>query len=203
MEDRYPEFKDENGNSYPSVTDIIRGAGIMSGVEYATEEDRERGRMVHKMLALMNEGTLDEDVLDPDLQGYRSAYRQFLADTGFKPLSWEVRGLNKSLRFCGTYDVVGLWNGRTCVIDFKSGVGRSLPKWVGYQLAGYDLLLPDPHSRRARFALKLCPDGRYQTAPCLDQDDYTLFMAMLSLEHLRRKLKIGGNAHGDHDDKIA
>lgn len=118
----------------PSVTQILREMGMVDD-RYFSKESAHRGIAVHKATELYDLGTLDEDSLDPRLQGYLGAWISFRKETGFFPTCVEGRGFSK-FGYAGTFDRIGVTDeGETVLLDIKSSF--FVPDWIGLQLGGY------------------------------------------------------------------
>ena len=118
----------------PSVTQILRDMGMVDD-RYFTPEHAARGIAVHKATELYDKGTLDEESLDPRLEGYLGAWIAFRKETGFFPTHIEYRGFSK-FGYAGTLDRIGVTDaGATVLLDIKSSM--FVPDWIGLQLGGY------------------------------------------------------------------
>lgn len=175
-----------DGKIRPGISELIRGSGILKGVVYGSEEALWRGKVIHKALEYLNKGTLDWDTVDESVIPYLRAYQKFLADTGFKPKSWEISLFNPTLKYCGTYDVEGECNGEKWLIDTKTGLtSLALGSWVGIQTAAQCLLLQDP-TQYKRFGLKITSESKYNLVPYTDLNDYNAFIAIIALRNWRK-----------------
>jgi hypothetical protein len=163
------EYRDEAGNLVPSVTQIIRAAGL-SDSRWYNEHARMRGTAVHTAIQYLNEGTLDESSVIPEVDAYLRGYRRFLQQTGFVVQAYEQRVFNPIYRYAGTMDLLGTLNGKSTVIDIKTG---SVPVWAGLQLAAYGACIPP--GVHQRFALNLTEDSLYKLVPFADRNDFNVF----------------------------
>ncbi len=155
----------------PSVTQVLAFAGIIdfSFVEEAIRVyAMKRGKSVHWLLQLNDEGLLNYHVVPRALLGYRRAYRTWLKRSGFM-----ITGIEKQFvsphGYAGIIDRVGVFPGtqlyRTptlAIVDFKTG---AVCDWVRYQLAAY-ALAEQPNvalaRRIRRIGLSLFADGTYK-----------------------------------------
>ena len=116
----------------PSVTQIIANAGLCD-YSFIEEEKRKyylkRGRSVHWMLQLEDEGSLDYRRVPKALRGYRKAYCVWKTRSGFFPQLIEHKFVS-ALGFAGIMDRFGtlpMSGMRThTVLDFKTG---EVPDW--------------------------------------------------------------------------
>jgi hypothetical protein len=177
------------GNTVPSVTQILARSGACD-FSFLEEEARnyylKRGRSVHWMLQLEDEGALNYRKVPKFLRGYRKAYLTWKERSGFEPKLIEHKFVSRR-GFAGIIDRVGSFppnpqfGSRTrCVIDFKTGATQS---WVGLQLAAYTLAI-EPNAALARrvrrVGLSLSADATYKVTEFVDFDsDIAKFMEAL------------------------
>lgn len=176
-----------DGMEVPSVTTVCRF------LSYDQKSDRpwlaklaaDRGTRVHAACALLDYGEEPEDT--PDIAGYLTAYRRFLAD--YRP-DWELiehpMG-SADLGLAGTLDRYGtLYDGRTCILDIKTGQlhGAALRA----QLTGYQRLLERERDVGLdhRYALQLCKDGTYVLRE-VPRDEELLNACLFIQQAVRRK----------------
>ncbi len=200
-------FKEEGhvysvgGITYPSVTQVLSGCGIVdySVLDNLPDETRdfylERGRRVHLATELYDLDELDVTSVDAADMGYLQTWECFRREWKFIPFPGgiEVRRYHPTLGYAGTIDRLGTME-RTyewkmdplnVVLDIKTGV--SLPWWIDLQLTGYAGLLDEPRLWR-RVAVLLRKDGTYlvawQTTPYDEQ--MRVFQYALAIERLKR-----------------
>jgi hypothetical protein len=184
------EFDSDNhqfkidGRPIPSVTQIIKGAGLIDD-RWFDDYYSERGSAVHLTCQLFDEGDLDEANLDPVLSGYLSGWKKFRSDTGFTPDEIEKQVYNLELQYAGMLDRFGVLAGVPTIIDIKSG---AVPWWVGIQLAGYAGTFPAGKKLR-RMAVKISQDGTYKVVEFIDRNEWKFFKNCLEIEHLKRRMK--------------
>ena len=174
------------GRVLPSVTQVIQAAGLVDGEEWFTEESRIRGRYVHKAVLYDETVGLDESSIDPALRGYIDAYRKFKRDVTLGPCDLiETPLADPVLGFAGTPDQVRTVDGRTALLDLKSGF-RSAAHSL--QTAAYVHLIGLHNGAWAalpRFVVYLAADGRYQIEENRDRRDWKVFTAALTLMQYR------------------
>ncbi len=162
-----------NGEVWPSVTQVLADMGFIDK-KWFTDASRERGTLVHRIIHWHLSGELDEESIDPALQGYFNAFKKFQSDTSFEVWDVEKPLKNDTYRFCGTPDYTGRLNGFSAVIDAKSGM---ISPVTGLQLSGYQTLINSPYKR---FALQLKPNGKYKLTEYKDPNDRHIFKAALA-----------------------
>jgi hypothetical protein len=176
------------GRPVPSVTQVLHSAALSA--DYAAVEpevlERKRiiGEYVHKATQYLDEGTLDLESVDPQVQPYLAAYEKFIKDSDFRPRLIEHRlvGNINGMLCGGTVDREGMMAGKRWIIDLKC-IERLYPSF-GLQTAGYELLLPKPITppfRYIRAVLQLKPNGSYKLTTYADPADFDVFRAALAV----------------------
>ena len=188
-----------NGKELPSVTQVLREAGLIDEQWY-NDFSRDRGSVVHLATEFLDDDQLDEDSVDERIKPYLDAYRQFKIDSGFEPLPIvdQVTGcevISEAHRFqpkygyAGTIDRIGmLKSGRKAVIDIKTGAAHATHR---LQLAAYQALLDKP-GEYARLVVGLKKDGKYSVTEFKLTDypvDFGVFAACLQVINFRRTYK--------------
>ena len=174
------------GRPVPSVTQVLHSAGLSAEYSMVSAEvlDRKRiiGEYVHKATQYLDEGCLDVETVDPEIQGYLAAYESFLRESGFRPHLVEHRlvGRINGMLCGGTIDRTGSLAGKLWIIDLKC-IERLYPAF-SLQTAGYELLLPKPvvpPFKYDRGVLQLRRDGSYKLTAYSDPADLNVFRAAL------------------------
>jgi hypothetical protein len=172
----------------PSVTQVLHAAGLSADYSFVATEVLERkrivGEYVHKATQYLDEGSLDLESVDPQIQPYLAAYRRFINDSGFRPRLIEHRmvGSINGMLCGGTVDREGTMAGKLWIIDMKC-IERLYPSFA-LQTAGYELLLPKPVTppfRYTRAVLQLRSNGSYKLTSYEDRGDFDVFRAALGL----------------------
>lgn len=160
-----------NGVQIPSVTWILAESGLCD-FSFVDEEVRaramQRGRNVHWMTRLEDEGCLEYRKVPKKLRPFRTGYLAWKHGSGFVPDQIEQPFISE-LGFAGTPDRVGKFpatemfpKGSRGVVDLKTG---GVYDWTRYQLLLYALGVTK-HIWQAkmlrRIALALRDDGLYQ-----------------------------------------
>ena len=94
------------GQHWPSITQILKAEGFVD-TTWFDEWSRDKGSMVHLAIHYDVTGELDEESLDDEIRPYLSAFRRFMAESGFKVEKSEEPGVNTTHRYAGTPDLVG------------------------------------------------------------------------------------------------
>jgi hypothetical protein len=187
----------QGGRQFRSVTQLLEKYGMAEDfsrvparvLAYAVA----RGNAVHEAGRLLALGQLDDVSVDPRIEAYVSALRDFLRETKLEVIDTETPRISP-LGFGFTVDLVAWVSGRRAVLDYKTG--STLPKSSGPQLGAYKIgwtsVYPD-QPIEDRYAVHLRADGTYRLKQFEDPDDETAFMdcldADLKLDRWRRKYK--------------
>lgn len=158
----------QGGIVKPSVTFVLASAGIcdFSFVEQGIlERTKIRGKSVHWLLELEDQGALNYRRVPRPLRGYRKAYIDWKKRSQFFPVLIEKKfvshyGYAGIVDRAGTFPVTPMFiGGSTAILDFKTG---GIADWVRYQLAAYAVGI-EPNFSVARtirrVALALNADG--------------------------------------------
>lgn len=165
------------GAVVPHVTGILKDLTDYRHVDpEALERARQEGVAIHKMVELDVHDQLDIDSLPEWLHPRYSAWRKFLADTGFVCEWSERRVYHPVYRYAGTLDLKGPMRQRRALIDLKRSFygGRV----IGLQLAAYANAADCPDA--SRYALQLRDNGEYRLEPFEDKNDFNVFLACLT-----------------------
>lgn len=185
VEHRY--YKDGVIIDAPSITQICGIFGkSYDGVDpwYAA-----RGTAVHAGCALMNEGNLDWDSVDPEIEPYLRSYEKFLLTSTCKPISWEIPLYSETHGYCGTYDL--LCESKTeqmMLLDIKTA--KSVDPITEIQLMGQEILCVENgiETISNRGYLQLMSDGTEAKKKFYERNT-TLFLAALELYKWKTKKK--------------
>lgn len=150
-------FYDRDKTRIPSVTQVLKSQGIVTGMRFCKPADRERGHRVHELTALMDQGVAKmEDVHDKNLWGYLWAWHQFKEEMGWQGILQEQIVYSPEHNYAGIFDRIGVMHGELYIIDIKTGAHQ---RWHGLQLAAYAIAAGVPQYKRA--IIKLSKDGNY------------------------------------------
>ena len=172
-----------DGKPVPGVSRILEAAGLKD-MRHADPAAMQRGTYVHEAVSLDYEGDLDEATLHPSLAGYVEGFRRWKIEMGVEVIANEHRVFQPHLLYCGTADWIVRMQGRTWVIDLKSGAPAP---WHCAQLAAYALAYqieaggPTP----ARAGLYLAEEGQYRFHPYKERSDFDLWKAAVVIGRWR------------------
>src|ERR1700688_3530189 len=123
-----------------SVTEILRETRIYSDFKFLDRKYRQRGKAVHDAARLVDLDDYDEAGTHEEIRPYVRRFMQFVKDTGFKGIAWEVGMVNSALGVGGTLDTLATMRNVEGVglFDLKSG---QVPARVGVQTCAYEDLL--------------------------------------------------------------
>lgn len=165
-----------SGERLKSVTQIIVQDGLVDPT-FFTEAGRIRGTAVHHAVFLDVDGDLQEEALHPMIAGYFKGWTKFKRDTRFSPVRelCEEPQYHPVHRYAGKPDIVGILNGRHCLIDIKSGDA----KVAKIQTAAYQQFPMIKALNTTRFDLRLYADGKYRLNLHNDTNDWFIFYQAL------------------------
>jgi len=163
------EYTEDDGTPIPSVTQIIKAAGIIDDRWY-TQEAREKGSAVHELCERYAAGVRVDNRGNP-LASYEyiNSFAAWMSDYHVFTLSTECRVYHNidGKAYAGTYDILADIGGKTVLIDIKTGAKA---KWHAVQLAAYAMARPviggvvqaDPVNPDALAVLYLQAGGKYR-----------------------------------------
>jgi len=135
------EYTEDDGTPIPSVTQIIKAAGIIDDRWY-TADARDKGSAVHELCERYAAG-LRVDSRGNPLHAYEyvNAFAAWMRERGVFALSTECRVYHKinGKAYAGTYDLLADIDGKTVLVDIKTGAKA---KWHAVQLAAYAMAHP-------------------------------------------------------------
>lgn len=169
----------QDGNIYPSVTQILKRVGIIDSAWYS-EESAQRGIEIHKIIEKIG-SRVDPLVIfdiDDEYLGYINAYLKFLNDNKPVIIEKEEPRININLGYAGKPDIIAWLNNKKCIIDIKTG---SQEKWHGIQLSAYKLLLASDKVIQSLYCLYLQKNGIYRLVEYLDKDYRDIWLAALTI----------------------
>lgn len=164
-----------DGRVYPSVTQIIKAAGIIDDTRF-NEEATNRGTLIHYATAMYDLGKLDEAGVPDDVRPYLEGWERFLRETKCEIVSVEKRVYHPTWEYAGTLDREVRLHHRDGLLDIKSGTPQA---WHTVQSAGYAIA-----SGRycKRYGVYLDANGGYKLESHDDDPgDQRLFMSALAI----------------------
>ena len=120
----------------PSVTQILKSAGITGNNSFYTEEARNRGTSIHSLCEEYANG--NEISIEGEYQPYLKAFADWFLKNSVETISTEIIVDNTidGFRYAGKYDLLAKINKKNVLVDIKTGV---YAKWHTIQIAGYAL----------------------------------------------------------------
>jgi hypothetical protein len=176
-----------SGVRLPSVTQILTDAGMYPGSAWYTEGGRERGTRIHELCELYDLGVLEDDMIDYDVLPYIEGYKKFRVDSGFVPTEIEKKVCSQLYWYAGKLDRKGILNGKSALIDLKSG--RPTPA-DALQTAAYvqaDDEMTGLSEYTYRYALYLKNNGSYRLTEHTDRNDINIFLAATALYRWKKE----------------
>ena len=163
----------------PSVTQVLRPLIDLSGIPPAVlEAKRDLGTRVHAACQFDAEGDLDEATVEDDVAPYLEAWRRFLAESDAVVMASERRVFHPLYRYAGTLDLELVIARMPWIVDIKTSLATPLS--TGPQTAAY-LAARNGAANMRRAALRLRPDSTYRFDQLQDADDWSVFLACLTL----------------------
>lgn len=109
-----------NGKRIPRTTEIC---SILAPRWQCAEYYLHKGQIIHTITEWEDTKELDESSVDPTLEGYLKAYREFKMIMAFIPVKIELQVYHPRYKYCGRIDRYGMFYQRrhSWVIDIKSG----------------------------------------------------------------------------------
>ena len=140
-------YTDADGVVIPSVSQIIKDAGLITGTDFIPEYYSDRGHRIHA--SIRDKYFLGMDIEpEEDETPFLENFNHWFVKSGFEIIYCELKGeasLN-GVRFAGTMDLVGTLEGQIFIIDIKNGQAT---KWHGIQLNGYRHILEQDYDIQA------------------------------------------------------
>lgn len=161
------------------VSKIIALAGL-SDMTWCSEEALKRGSFVHTALEYEDQGQLDEADLDPKLLGYVNAWRKFKTEAKATVHAIESRVFHPLYKYAGTLDRLIEIDGKTYLVDIKSG---SPDSWHPIQTALYAMTfdLPAGNVRPLRAAVYVSSEGKYSFIIHAEREDFNVAKAAITI----------------------
>lgn len=181
------------GIKLPSVTQLLSPLSPYSEVDADTlQRAAKRGTAVHQAIELYDNFGVDD--CPAEYEGYYTAYKKWLADSGAVPLGSEIKVYHRSLLYAGTLDRLSDVKGKLRLTDFKT-TSTAQPLLWALQLEAYaraiQTFAPDkPIDERTIVLLK--PNGEYRELfirPTAEH--WRTFTALLTVYNYKQKILKG------------
>lgn len=188
-----------DGKIIPSVTQVLKAAGLIDAQPHGDSWYANRGTAVHEATVLHDENDLDETTLDPEIVPYLEAWKKFRAEMNFELVEKPELQVYSELGYAGIVDRVCKINGQISILDIKTGV---FAKWWSVQLAAYAMAYEnhvDAALRAAkrttvayskytyrRYAVQITNEGTYKMTEYTDRNDFLVFTSALTVANWRQ-----------------
>lgn len=148
----------------------------MGDTSHFTEYDRERGTVLHECAAMLLDGTLDRQTVDPVVAGRLAQFERFM-NHGPQIIHTELEVCSETFRYAGRLDMIGEWCNQMSIFDLK---GPTQAGWHGVQLAAYQHAYAEMTGTVpvARYSLHLS-DTDFRLVQHTDWQDWPRFVAAL------------------------
>lgn len=168
----------------PSVTQLLRPIGF----DYDTvppntlQHAAERGTAVHLATEFYDDGDLDEESIDLEILPYVEAWRLFRRESGFEVYRSEVRVYSERHQFAGTFDCLGVLNGKLAIVEKKTTavLHPSTAIQVSAYMRAFNEGKPREEQAKRCYSVHLRRDGTYRLD---DHDPETHWGAFLALRY--------------------
>ena len=154
-----------NGYVIPSVTQIIKDAGLIYTSNYTSEHAR-KGSEIHEEIASIIDG------MEP-ISAHGRVFFDFMKYIGYRGNDWEPEKVVYDVMYgyAGTVDISGLVNGKKSVIEVKTGSPAS---WHKLQAAAY------AHALDVDYAYLLyLTDSSFKLIPIVVCEEFNKFKNLL------------------------
>ncbi len=180
------------GKVLPSVTEIIRSAGLVDFSRVPPETlrmARERGTAVHAACHLYDHGTLDYASLDAVIWPYLEAWDKFIRQSNVM-FDMSEHAVYSRHGYAGTFDRLAMVAGKPAILDIKTS--EIISQATGVQLSAYLKAAEEcgylrNAKKHQRFAVHLYDNGKYELEPYTSEQDWSVFLACLQIYHFKRR----------------
>lgn len=171
-----------HGIEIPSVSKVMREAAIQPDISFLDPKYRERGTAVHTLTELIDAGNFDYSLVTEEYLPYVSAYEWFLDDNEVEWEASEEIVFSKKYFFAGILDRRGAVEGRSCIMDIKSGL---YAKWHQVQTAAYRIA---KDLECSEYDLYLSKDGAYRLRENKKPNQDKVFLDAVNLYWYRHEM---------------
>lgn len=174
-----------DGERIPGITAVLKSAGMIEDTHF-TAFSRDRGSAVHLAVQYAAEGDLKTESLAAFLVPYVEAWERFRADSGWVATEPpELLVASPTLRFATRIDGVGVLNGATFVLNWKTGQPAA---FHSVQAAAEAIAYVETYGTVSlwtvrRAALYLRDDGTYRLEEHARRGDFDDFRAAARVYH--------------------
>lgn len=181
-----------NDRKIPCVTEVLKACGMIDTTFY-NQDGTIRGKRAHEAIEMYNMGLLRVEAAPSDVQGYLKGYVQFRLDLGsrLEIIQFEKPEFHQQFLYSGTPDLVARIDGKTCIVDFKTGAPAV---WHSLQLSAYAAFFWNSSTVDV-YTLNLKKTGKYSLVK-MDVDlkrEFNIFLACLTIFNWKQQ-----NYKGEH-----
>ena len=182
------EFNEEehrytwDGTVVPGVTTVLKPLSNYDMVpQHIMEKAAARGHAVHLATELHDEGTLDEESMDPTIKPYLDAWKMFRETQGYGIVVSEARVFSEKGMYAGTLDRILEKKGHYYLGDIKSTFAH-IPT-VGPQTAAYQKAWEEVMGIKikGRLSIRLKTDGHPEVTELNNRSDLAIFNNCLAI----------------------
>lgn len=175
------EYRNDAGRIFPAVTEILKAEGFID-TRFYSEEGRDRGTAVHKMIAAFLRGGIPAE--NPaEYLGYLDAVNELLKDYPMEDIVAEDPLRFTDWGYAGTPDVRAKKGAKKILLDFKTGGPEP---WHPLQTAAYAMLAR--HGEKdLRFGCYIKDTGKYSLIEHKDPMDFTVWRAAVTIYRYKRR----------------
>lgn len=124
-----------NGVVKQSVTQTLKGAGIVDDYSDIDPYYALRGIAVHAGCTLLAQGFLGWSTVADDVLPFIKTFERLSGELGLEYVSAEEPCYDIFYDICGKYDLIMMWRGKRTLVELKTG---PFPMWGGLQTASYE-----------------------------------------------------------------
>lgn len=151
----------ETGEAYPSVTQLLKRAGLID-TTFLTPEGRARGTAVHELCAAYDNGLVRRHEVVSRYRGWFLAYLRMLDLIRPEILTVEQAAIHPVLRFGGRPDRTIKMQGITGVLEIKTGAkAKSDPIQTALQVILLTHDHPLPFNAWGRYVVYVKENGKF------------------------------------------
>lgn len=181
-----------NGVSIPSVTQIIKTAGL-SDLSYIDKDllnyKAQVGDAIHLATQYYDNNELDLDSVSDLIKPRFNSYLKFKEDYKPETIGIELQLYHKLYLFAGTIDRIFLIDNKLTLLDIKSGVKE---KHHAIQTAGYELLYNQGKKQKEQIKQRMIlylSDNGYKIETNNNKNDKNVFLSALTITNYLRGVK--------------
>ena len=175
----------------PSVSQVLKIAGLKDISKFCAPEDLIRGTYVHKAISLYETGNLDESTVDPLIKPYFDAYLKFRKETDYKPMASEQKVYSTRYRYAGRLDSERMFKEKFMIVDYTTGSEFHPADAIqveAYKEARNETIQDRKLKAKDRLIVRLDKEGSYYLPPekFYGKNDFNVFLACLTIYNCKK-----------------